>query len=357
MTMQRNVLIVDDDQSARDEVDGFLTRKGFCCFTANDGHQALDVLDGNRQISLVITDISMPGLSGLDFIQKARKLADHDLKFIVMTGHGGKNHAIRALKLSVSDFIEKPLKLEDLRRASEAAFEEIRTKAGEQRHVENLRLELVEEREKVDELGRQVMAAYVESLDCLKIAADYRDPETANHIRRIGAYSRVIAEDLGWDESRLDLIERAAPFHDIGKIGTPDNILLKPGKLTPDEVEIMKQHVQHGHRILLQSNHAITECAATIAWTHHEKWDGSGYPLGLKGEEIPLVGRIVAVADVYDALRSERPYKTAFSHEKAMTIMLDGDGRTAPEHFDPQLLDIFTNRADTFAEIFDRLAD
>ncbi|MEE8372073.1 MAG: HD domain-containing phosphohydrolase [Sphingomonadales bacterium] len=350
MEQGSKILVVDDDGSAREEIISYLSRKGFDCLEADDGLTALDVLKDNSDVDVVLTDIRMPGLDGLEFVRRARESTKRDLEFVIMTGHGGKDHAIQALRLAACDYIEKPLKLSEVWRALERAAAEVGARRSKDKYLEGLREEVGAQHTRLD-------LAYVEVLESLKVAADHKDPETANHIRRIGAYSRVLAECLQWDEKRLDLIERAAPMHDIGKIGTPDRILLKPGKLTPDEVVIMKQHAENGHHILLQSNHEMTDCAATIALSHHEKWDGSGYPNGLKGEEIPIEGRIVALVDVYDALRSERPYKPAFDHAKSMAIMLAGDGRTMPGHFDPQLLTFFKGKADLLSEIFERLAD
>jgi putative two-component system response regulator len=199
--------------------------------------------------------------------------------------------------------------------------------------------------------------AYVEALECLAVAAEYKDPETGNHIRRIGEYAQLVAKELGWSEARQKLMLLAAPLHDVGKVGTPESILLKPGKLDVDEVAIMKQHTRNGYDILSHSKHPVMQAAASIARNHHERWDGGGYPRGLKGTAIPIEARITALVDVYDALRSKRSYKPAFDQEKTLSIMLDGDGRTDPSHFDPELINILRKMGDKFDEIYLKLAD
>ncbi len=203
----------------------------------------------------------------------------------------------------------------------------------------------------------EVEAAYAEALNCLTVAAEYKDEETANHIKRIGDYARMLTRQLGWPEERAELIGRAAPMHDVGKIGVPDAILLKQGPLTAAEWLVMKSHPAIGGKILAGSPSPLLRLAAEIATAHHERFDGTGYPNGLKGEDIPASGRIVMLCDIYDALRSKRPYKPAFDHVTASAIILRGDDRTRPEHFDPALLAAFEHARDAFAEIFERLSD
>lgn len=205
--------------------------------------------------------------------------------------------------------------------------------------------------------AREVQAAYFEAVRRLVVAAEYKDEETANHIQRISHYARTLALELGWSEAQAVLIFDAAPMHDVGKIGVPDAILLKQGPLTPEEWTIMKRHPEIGESILAGSRSPLLAMAAEIAAGHHERYDGTGYPKGVKGDATPLPARIVMLCDVYDALRSRRPYKPAFDHAKSCEIILNGDGRTRPEHFDPRLLEIFARTKDRFGAIYDELRD
>jgi putative two-component system response regulator len=207
--------------------------------------------------------------------------------------------------------------------------------------------------DEVREATREIHARERETIFRLARAAEFRDPETGAHILRMAHFSIIIATRLGWDAAALDQLLQAAPMHDVGKLGTPDHILLKPGKLTPDEFDIMKQHASIGWEILKDSSSPILTQAAEIALTHHEKFDGSGYPNGLAGEAIPQVGRIVAVADVFDALTSDRPYKKAWSVEDALNLLQDGSGR----HFDPACVEAFLAGREEMMAIRERYRD
>ncbi|MGE0827519.1 MAG: HD-GYP domain-containing protein [Candidatus Binatia bacterium] len=229
-------------------------------------------------------------------------------------------------------------------------------------HAANLQLEAFAKDLKIayeaeKRKSRELEHAHYESLLRLTRAMRYKDDESAAHIERISHYSQLIALHLGLSEQEAYLISAAAPMHDVGKIGVPDEILLKKGPLTPDEWEVMKKHAGLGASLLKGTPSPLLEMAGQIALTHHERWDGSGYPQGIQREDIPLVGRIVMLADQYDALRSARPYKAAFSHEQTCEIILNGDGRTLPHHFDPQLLDAFRDLREELRMIYGHLCD
>ncbi len=357
--MTNKILIVDDEAAIRDELVECLTDEGFVCVATASGEEGLNLIRDDPEIAVVLVDLLMPGRTGIELIGAARAELDEgrQIEFVVITGHGGTTEAIDALKLGVMDFLQKPVSVEHVIHVVRRAEELVLLKRASQHYEKGLEADVEAKTVEIRRLYQGLESAYAEALDCLAIAAEYRDLETGNHIRRIGEYARVIAAELGWSGKRQEMIRMAAPLHDGGKIGTPDSILLKPGKLTNDEMIIMKQHAEIGHRILSRSSHPVMIMAANIAWGHHERRGGGGYPRGLAGSEIPIEARITTLGDVYDALRSERPYKPAFDHEKALSIMLKGDGRTDPSHFDPEILAIFGKKSDEFAAIFSRLVD
>jgi len=222
-----------------------------------------------------------------------------------------------------------------------------------QSFAKDLKAAFEAERRKTKELE----TAYYDTLLRLTHASRYKDEETGAHVQRLSHYSKLVALHLGLGDAEADLIFTAAPMHDVGKIGVPDAILLKRGPLDGDEWRIMRKHPDMGANLLMGSNSSLLERAREIALAHHERWDGTGYPLGLTGEAIPLAGRIVMLADQYDALRSQRSYKPPFSHDKTCDIIMNGDGRTIPRHFDPQLLDAFRDLHQEFAAIFAWITD
>jgi putative two-component system response regulator len=204
---------------------------------------------------------------------------------------------------------------------------------------------------------RELHKAYRETVHRLLRAAHYKDEETGAHLRRLSHYAQTLARALGVPDADAALIAAAAPMHDVGKIGVPDAVLRKRGPLDPQEWKLIQRHPGIGASLLQGSTSPLLEVARQIALTHHERWDGSGYPQGLTGAQIPLAGRIVMLVDQYDALRSPRPYKLAFDHARTCDIILQGDGRTRPEHFDPRLLAAFRTVHGTFEAIYDRFGD
>lgn len=278
---------------------------------------------------LVIVDYMMPQMSGTELVEKFRARYP-DIPVLMVTANHETELRHQALGTGVTDFLNKPLdNVEFVARAKNML-----ALRQSHKHLADRASWLAEE---VAKATAKIRAQELETVLCLARAAEYRDPETGAHILRMAHYSRHIARVLGLSVEQQELLLEAAPMHDIGKVGTPDMILLKPGKLTDEEFSIMKQHAQIGYEVLSSSTSPLLQVAAEIAHSHHEKFDGSGYPRGLKGHDIPLFGRIVAVADVFDALTSERPYKKAWSIDQAAQLLRDGMGK----HFDPECVEAF----------------
>lgn len=301
----------------------------------------------NEGADVIVTDVRMPYVSGFDVIQQVQKMPEReDIPIIVLTGNGEADQKRRALDLGAADLLCKPVDAEDLVARLRSAVHIKRQQ--DQLKDYNQRLEFL-----VAERTRELQLSRLDILWRLGKAAEYRDEKTGYHITRVGLYSKVLAEAMGLDKQHVESIFLAAPLHDVGKIGIPDGILLKKGGLTADEWRIMKGHAEIGAKILsgdpsgisklildgpIDFKNPLLEIASTIALCHHEKWDGSGYPRGLVGEQIPIEGRIVAFADVYDALGTARSYKKAFSPEVVHQEMLKSAG-----HFDPKIVEVWQN--------------
>jgi putative two-component system response regulator len=339
-TPPARILIVDDDRHVRALVSRLLERAGYACATAANGVTAHELL-ASHTFELMVCDLQMPDESGLDVISRARSMHP-DTAAIMLTGVDDERLARHALALGAYGYIVKPFSSTDL---SIQVFNALRRRQLEiaQRH-ERERLEHVVE-ERTRELRHAVAdlkRSEEQTVRRLAAAVEARDHETAEHIERVGDYSGLVALWLGLPADHCELIRRSSTLHDVGKIGVADEILLKPGPLTRAERVAMQRHAKIGHDILSGSDLDLLELAATIAWTHHERVDGTGYPRGLSGSEIPLEGRIVAVVDVYDALTSERPYRPALTHDRALALMRTGKGT----QFDAIVLDVFLRALD-----------
>jgi len=345
---QPTILVVDDDYQVLNTLQLLLSEGGFLVVPANNAAEALMLLE-NRNVQVVLTDIRMPGMNGIELAGKIHE-RDPDLPVLIMTAYAEVEVAVSALKRGVFDFIYKPFNNDLLVHAINKAATFSDMKALERDYRQSLE-------EAVEKKTWELKALNREIIRRLTVVAEYRDTDTGTHNWRIGRFSRMLAEGLGLPADSAETIFLASTLHDIGKVAVPDSILLKPGALTFEEFAVIKTHSAIGAKMLTGSSHAVIQVAETIALNHHERWDGSGYPNGLKGEETPIEARIVMLADQYDAMRAKRPYKMPFSHEEACRVILEGDGRTLPIHFDPRLLETFRKIEAEFAIAFESLLD
>ena len=314
-------LLLVDDEPVNLRVLKQLLASDYQLIFAKNGEEAIR-LAAARQPNLILLDIMMPGITGYEVCKtlKANKETQH-IPIIFVTALGDESDEFKGFELGAVDYITKPIS---------PAIVRARVKTH---------LSLVQ--------AEQLKQAHVDLVHRLGRAAEYKDTDTGEHIARMSQYSKLLALEFGMGEQQAELLRQAAPMHDVGKIGIPDAILLKPGRLTPDEFDHMKQHAAIGAQILANSSSPLLQLAHKLAIEHHEKWDGSGYPNGLKGEQISVEGRIVAIADVFDALTSKRPYKEAWGVEEALEHMQAQAGK----HFDPHLINLFVNKLDAIIAI------
>jgi putative two-component system response regulator len=370
--VKKQILIVDDDQRVLDALRRTLHNHSddwAMTFVRNPEEAWESLLQ--TAYDAVVTDVRMPGLTGIELLERIRRTEKtKDVPVVILTGLNDSDLKERALLCGAVDLLNKPVDAGQL-------IARLRSVLQMKSYEDDLRATNELLNQKVQRQTLDLAQSRMSVVCRLGMAAEFRDEDTGNHVIRVGCYSRAVAAAMGMPRSFLEMLLLAAPLHDIGKIGIPDNVLLKPGPLSDEEWVIMQRHCEIGESILreqskamvplfdwyaveppsmkdtLENRDPVLEIAATIALSHHEKWDGSGYPRGLAGEAIPLESRIVAVADVFDALTSNRPYRPARPEDEALTII----DSTVSTHFDPRVHAAFTRSLSEIRDIRDRFAD
>jgi cyclic di-GMP phosphodiesterase len=346
----RDVLIVDDDWQVRDVLHEIFVGAGYTCLLAEDGAQGLAVFRTARP-ALTVTDLTMPRMDGTHLLQAIMEI-DPDAAVIVLTGAADVKTAITSLKLGAYDFILKPVDVDELVIAATRALERRQLLLERREYQAYLELRVAEATRDLQAAYRQLQDTYHATLEALGSALDTRDIGTEAHSRRVHGYSLATARQYGMPEAELPEIAQGVLLHDIGKIGIPDAILLKPGPLSSEEWRIMRRHPEIGKRLI--ENIPFLRSAVPIVYHHHERWDGTGYPVGLKGEAIPLGARIFAVVDAFDAMTFDRPYSKAITFEAAKAEI----HRCSGTHFDPTVVEAFLKvPEELFAEIRKKSAE
>jgi len=336
---KQTILVVDDTPENIDILNNILS-KDYKVRVAINGEKALAIAKSDTQPDLIMLDIMMPGMSGYQVCEQLKSdYSTRHIPVIFVTAKGEVDDETHGFELGAVDYITKPVSppiVQSRVKTQLALYDQNRDLADQVRQrtkeLDDTRLEIIRR---------------------LGLAAEFKDNETGMHVIRMSYYSRLIGAAIGMDTEACEILLNAAPMHDLGKIGIPDRILLKPGKLDAEEWKIMMKHAEYGSRIIGEQDSELLQMASTIAITHHEKWNGTGYPNGIKGTDIPLVGRICAITDVFDALTTERPYKKAWSVEKTIELIKEEKG----EHFDPDLVDAFLDVMPDVLTIKDKYAE
>ncbi len=347
------ILIVDDERAVLDSLKALLTRTGYTVQTVQDASRAVETAK-ELLPDLLLLDIHMPGKSGLQIIREMKQDAKLDhIPIIIVTGVNDQSSRVEALQLGADDYLVKPPHIAELKARVKNL---IKVKAFNDYLLDNKAVleKMVEVRtQQLNDTVHELKQASYDTVLRLARAAEFRDEDTSFHLQRMGGYAGILAREVGFSSEEAQNIQFASLVHDIGKMGVPDNILMKPGKLTAEEWVVMKKHPEFGAHILDGTQSDLLKMGKMIALTHHERWDGKGYPEGLEGEEIPIEGRIAAIADVFDALSSDRVYRKAFSIEQSFSILLEERGT----HFDPELLDAFIAMKPKILEIIQKYRD
>jgi len=347
-----HLLVVDDDRIVRLMLEKMLAHYGYSCVLVASAEEALRRLE-EKSYDLMLCDMNMPGMSGMELIDKVSQ-AYPDMATIMITSQDDPALAETAIRLGAYGYLIKPTKENQLFISISNALRRRQLELESRHHREQLEntvlartRELTQALERLQVADSHLRYAHEETINRLMRVAEFRDNDTALHVQRMSHYCEHLAKLAGLPEAEQTLIRTASAMHDIGKIGIPDNILLKPGRLSPEEFEVMKAHAEIGYHILRGSKVPLLEMAATIALNHHEKFDGTGYPHSIKGENIPIEARITSICDVFDALTNRRVYKVAMSSYDATGYLRESKGT----HFDPALLDVFLKNLTDFMTI------
>jgi len=358
------VLIVDEDERDVKLLKAFCEDLGCETIVARDAYETFEQTIQYLP-DLILMNVTMRGMDGFETVErlKSSELVGH-IPVVVLSACDSPLDRRTGISKGVDDFLVKPfdsveftLRVKNLLRLKECRdfLRDHKQVIEEQVATRIKALEWAFER--LEKVYRRIRTGYVETVYRLTFASEYKDEDSGAHIKRISLYAKELASALGMSKEYIETIYYASPMHDIGKVGIPDSVLLKRDGLTPEEWEVVKTHPVIGAKILRDSKSPYLRMAEEIALTHHERWNGSGYPSGLTGEDIPVSGRIMNLVDQYDALRSRRPYKPLLDHESVVDILTTGDARTRPEHFDPHVLDAFRESAAMFREIYEAHRD
>lgn len=353
MDKKAKILCADDEERNLLLMKAMLTPLGYEIIMARDGEEALEKVQETRP-DVILLDIMMPKMDGFEV---ARQLKENEetriIPIVMVTALRDVEDRVKALKAGADDFLSKPVDKTELRTRVQSLLKVKAYHDHMRNYQKELEAEVAKRTEQLSKAFEKVKKASIDTIYRLSRTAEYKDEDTGAHILRMNNYSAAVARKMGLNDKTVEAILYAAPMHDVGKIGIPDSILVKPGKLDPEEWVLMKQHCVIGGKILEGSGAGFIRLAEVIALTHHEKWDGSGYHQGLKGKKIPLVGRIVALADVFDALTTRRPYKEPFSLEKSYAIIRESSG----SHFDPDVVNAFFAVEDEILRIKEKYKD
>ncbi|MEA3513745.1 MAG: response regulator [Campylobacterota bacterium] len=343
---QKTILIVDDTELNVNTLMGLLDDK-YDILAALDGESALEVVEEEESVDLILLDIMMPGLDGFTVCKRLKENPKtRDIPVVFITAKTDEDSIEKAYELGGVDYITKPFRAREVlsRIANHLAL-------SEQSHI--LEQKVKEKTKELHDINKELEETQREVIFTMGAIGERRSKETGFHVTRVALYSELLAKYYGLEDKEVQMLKEASPMHDIGKVAIPDSILNKPARFTAEEFEHMKQHSMLGYEMLQHSTRPLLKMAAIVASQHHEKWDGTGYPKGTKGEDIHIYGRITALADVFDALGSHRIYKESWSDEKIFNLFKEEKGK----HFDPKLIDIFFDNLDDFLEIRDSLVD